>query len=383
MEPEIGWITCTSQLASLLDGLGRQPLCLDTEADSMHHYPEKVCLIQLAVAGSSYLIDPLGDIDLRPLAPVLEDASRPKILHGADYDLRVLHRDFGLRISGLFDTMIAARLLGEPALGLSALLDRYLGVTLDKRFQRADWSRRPLPEAMMRYAALDTHYLETLADKLRRELQQAGREDWAGEEFRRLEQVRWSDAPDGEAYRRVKGSGALSRRGLAVLRELYNLREAEARRRDRPPFKILHNEMLVRLSSERPSNEEALAAMQGLPPAWRRGGKARRVLSAVVRAVELPEDQLPEKQARRRPVKGKRHEARLKKLSSERDAVARRLGIEPATLASRAVLERMVTRLEKGENPTTITDLRRWQAELLEPAVRRLGADSSWSAPRA
>jgi ribonuclease D len=372
MEPEIGWITRTPQLASLLDALGRQPLCLDTEADSMHHYPEKVCLIQLAVGGSSYLIDPLGAIDLSPLAPVLEDVGRSKILHGSDYDLRVLHRDFGLRICGLFDTMIAARLLGEPALGLSALLEKHLDVKLDKRYQRADWSRRPLPEAMMRYAALDTHYLETLAGKLRRDLRRAGREEWAGEEFRRLEQVRWSDAPDGEAFRRVKGSGGLNRRGLAVLRELFTLRDAEARRRDRPPFKILHNEVLIRLASERPTDEEQLAAMRGMPAAWRRGEKARRLVAAVGRALELPEGQLPDKQVRRRPARDRHHEARLKKLCSERDAVARRLGIDPATLASRAVLERMVTRLEKSENPLSIPELRRWQAGLLEPALRGL-----------
>jgi ribonuclease D len=352
--------------------MGSAPLCLDTEADSMHHYPEKVCLVQLATAGETHLIDPLAGLDLAPLAPALADDARLTILHGADYDLRVLDRDFDLRVGGLFDTMIAARLLGEPAVGLAALVDKHLGVRLDKRYQRADWSRRPLPEPMLHYAAEDTRHLEPLAGRLRHQLQQRGRETWAAEEFRRLEQVRWTENPNHEAFRRIKGAGSLKPRGMAVLRELVALREAEALLRDRPPFKIMHNQVLLQLAEAPPREPSDLARVQGMPQAWCRGGKAQRLLKAVHRAMDLPEDQLPEPPARRRRPKGGRLESLLRRLTRERNRLAEKLEIEPSVLAPRAVLEQVAKKIELTEDPRGVEELRDWQAGLLGPAFDRV-----------
>lgn len=374
MERDPQWIAETADLEAVVSGAGRGPLALDTEADSMHHYPEKVCLVQLDVGGASYLIDPLAGLDLSPLGPPLADRGLLKIFHGADYDIRVLHRDFGLEVHGLFDTMVAARLVGERAFGLAALLERHFGVRLDKRHQRADWSRRPLPAAMVRYAALDTRHLEDLAAKLARELERLGRTEWAEEEFRRLEKVRWSDEPDPEVYRRIKGSARLSRRGLAALRELVTCREIEARRRGRPPFKVLSNETLVRLAAGLPTREADLATLAGLPDGWRTGRLARTLLAAIRKAFDLSEAELPEQGPRRRPARDPAHEARLRRLCRERDALAASLRLEPAVLPARAVLEQVALRLDRGETPEAVPDLRAWQAELLRPAFARCGA---------
>ena len=193
----IAWIRETGNLSDTLAAVGAGPLALDTEADSLHHYPEKVCLVQLTFGGADHLVDPLAGVDLAPLGRILADRAVTKILHGSDYDLRVLHRDFGLELVGLFDTMIAARLTGERSFGLAALLETHFGIKLEKKFQRADWSLRPLTAEMESYAALDTRHLEALAGRLGEQLEQLGRTAWAEEEFRALEGVRWS-APDPE-----------------------------------------------------------------------------------------------------------------------------------------------------------------------------------------
>lgn len=371
-DDRIHWITETEQLEAVVQAAARGPLALDTEADSLHRYPEKVCLVQLHAGGQGHLIDPLAGLDLSPLRTPLVNPETLKIFHGADYDLRVLHRDFGLEIRGLFDTMVAARLVGELAFGLAALLDRYFGVSLDKKFQRADWSRRPLPAAMARYAALDTEYLEALAGKLRRELERLGRISWAEEEFRRLETVRWNSEPDPESFRKIKGSARLGRRGLAALRELAARREAEARRRGRPPFMVLSNDTLVRLAAELPATEAELAGLPGLPDGWRRGRSARTLLDAVRSALQIPDEELPERRSRNRPVRSPGHDSRLRRLCRERDALAASLRIEPSVLAAKPVLEQVLLGVERGEEPDAVPDLRTWQAELLRPAFDRI-----------
>ena len=232
------WVDRTPILAEHIARVRSGPLALDSEADSFHHYHEKVCLIQLSFGESDLLLDPLSDLDLAPLGALLADRRLTKILHGADYDIRMLRRDLGLEIRGLFDTMVAARLVGERSFGLSALLEKFFDVKLDKRFQRADWSRRPLPVEMKRYAVRDTRYLEELAGLLQRRLEELGRVEWADEEFGRLESVCWvSERRPEEAFLRVEGIQALNRAELAVARELALLRESTARRRDgRPSF---------------------------------------------------------------------------------------------------------------------------------------------------
>jgi ribonuclease D len=375
MSRKLQWVARTEELRSLLAGLGAGPLAVDTEADSMHHYPEKVCLVQLSFGEADLLVDPLAGVDLKAaLSPVLADAAIRKIMHGADYDLRMLHRDFGLAVSGLYDTMLAARLTGERALGLAALMEKHLGIKLDKKHQRADWSRRPLPDELRSYAAMDTRHLQELALLLQQELDRLGRATWAAEEFERLEKVRWREPDVEEAFRRVKGSSGLDRRGLEILRQLVELRESAARRADRPPFKILGNECLLAIAKEKPGSERELAAIKRLPASWSRGGRLRQLWGAVALALERPESDLPgiKRTRGKRPDKG--FEKRLRRLCGLRDAVADELGLEPSLLAPRAVLGQVLTNVENGKAPEDVPDLRRWQAGLLRSVFEELGA---------
>jgi ribonuclease D len=368
-EAEIEWVRDTASLESMLAVLGPEPVAVDVEGDSLHHYPEKVCLLQLTFAGRHVLVDPLADVDVKRLGPVLADANVRKVFHGADYDLRVLQRDFGLRVRGLFDTMIAARLVGERAFGLSALLEKYFTVRLEKKYQRADWSRRPLPSAMEAYAVMDTRYLAPLAERLEAQLSELGRSAWAEEEFERLEAVRWSESLDPQAFRRVKGSAGLHRRGLALLRELFELREGEARRRDRPPFRVMRDEQLLHLARTAPRDP---ADLVGIPEFWRRGRGARALLQAVCRAADCAEQDLPEIQPRTRRRGSTRRGGAWQRIRGERDQLARRLGLEPSVLAPRAALEEALERVGRGEDPARATELRRWQLSLLRPALSRV-----------
>lgn len=374
MEKNVQWVSRTEDLSTLVGSMEGERLAIDTEADSLHHYPEKVCLVQLSHAGTDYLVDPLDGVDLTVLSTVLGDPSVTKILHGADYDLRVLNRDFGLEVRGLFDTMVAARLVGEGSLGLAALLDQRFGVKLDKKFQRADWSRRPLPEAMARYAVLDTRHLEALADGLDAELRGLGRREWAAEEFRRLEDVRWSEPDTQGAFLKTKGASRLDRRGLAVLRALHRLRETEARRRNRPPFMVLRNETLMALAQTPPTRVATVATFPGMPRPWRQGRGAAELVATVGQALEAGEESWPEPPVRGRQRRSASFEARVKALAKDRDAVAKELGLEPSVVASRAALEGVVDALERGEEPLQAPGLRKWQAELLQGPLARLGA---------
>lgn len=371
MTGRIRWISTTEELETVLDAVGRGPVAIDTEADSFHHYPEKVCLLQLTFDARDVVVDPLAGADLRRLARVLEDPAVRKLVHGGDYDVRILNRDFELRPRGLFDTMIAAKLCGETMLGLSALLGSALGVSLEKAHQRADWSRRPLPPEMLEYAAADTRHLADLAGVLSERLAALGRSAWAEEECSRLEAVRWraTDACDPDAFRKVKGAAGLDRRGLGVLREIWRWRDALARERDRPPFKILRDEALADLARRRPSTREELAGVETVPEGLRRSSRAPSLLEAVRRGVELPEGDLPELRQGSRLRPDPEVERRVTALREVRDRVARDLGLDPPVVASRAVLEGIAANLVRGLPPDDVPELRRWQWQLLAGAL--------------
>jgi len=253
-------------MARLLDAIRPEPLlALDTESNSFHVYTERVCLIQLSSRGQDWVIDPLA-VDVRPLGALLCDG-RETVLHGADYDVRCLRREFGWRLPGLFDTMTAARRLGRPGLGLSALVEARFGVRLSKVHQRSDWGRRPLTAAQLAYAALDTHYLLALADELRAELAEKGLAEQALAEFRRIAAAEPRERVFDEAgWRRLKGARQLDPAGQAVLRALWLGREARASEVDRPPFKVLGEQTMVELARLRPATPEALARIPGVSP---------------------------------------------------------------------------------------------------------------------
>lgn len=373
MGRRIEWCRSVEELAGWKDRIGSGPLALDTEADSLHHYPEKVCLIQLSFEEVDLLVDPLAGADPTLLAPLLLDPDLPKLLHGADYDLRILDRDYGLQFRGLFDTMIAARLVGTRQFGLAALLAEHFDVALDKSLQRADWSRRPLSSEMEAYATMDTRYLAGLAALLEERLSELGRRAWAAEEFEILEGVRWTEKSDDDAFRRIKGSGSLDPRGLAVLRELIGLRERLAREADRPPFKIINNDRLLTIARQRPTHRQQLDSLMSS-----RTGRSRRwsedVLAAVDRALTMPAAELPVRRRRRAGSLTASDQARLDELTQARDAVALDLDLEPSILAPRAVLEGAVVRAGRGEDPGRTPGLRRWQREQLEAPLASLTA---------
>jgi len=260
-------------LATLLDELRAEPtLALDSESNSFHVYKERVCLLQISTREADFIVDPIA-VDPRPLGEVLCDG-REVVLHGADYDVRCLRREYGWRIPRLFDTMAAARRLGRPAVGLAALVEARFGVRLSKSFQRSDWGHRPLAKDQLAYAALDTHYLLVLRDELHVELTKEGKLDEALKEFERIAAVEPREKVfDPEAWRKVKGARDLDPAGKAVLRGLYLAREERARALDRPPFKVIGDEQLLAIAKRLPRTAAELSAVRGVtPPVLRKLG---------------------------------------------------------------------------------------------------------------
>jgi ribonuclease D len=373
MATEPQWIDSEAELADVLGQIGAGPIAIDTEADSLHHYPEKVCLIQLSFMGQDYLIDPLTELPLDPLLGVLADRSVLTVLHGADYDLRMLDRGYDARIHNLFDTMVAARFCNVDRFGLGHLLDGRFGVQVDKKFQRADWSLRPLSAEMIRYASMDTRYLLDLREQLVDELNSLGRMEWAQEEFERLEEVRASPAPDpAEGYKKVKGSTKLDPPELAVLQQLWLVRERAAVESDRPPFRIMHDERLIDLATNPPTTDQHLARVHRLPRSWQRGRRAQQLLDAIKRGVSTPAEQLPSRPARPQRRAPWKNDPRVLRLRDLRDEVARDIELDPGLVAPRSVLEQIVERLEAGQDPSEAKDLRRWQWQLLAPVIEKL-----------
>jgi len=267
-------------LERLIAVLRGQPVtALDTESNSFHVYRERVCLLQISTPGEDWVVDPLA-VDVRPLGEILCDG-REMVLHGADYDVRCLRREYGWRLPRLFDTMAAARRLGHSGLGLSALVEAHFGVKLSKSSQRSDWGQRPLTPQQLAYAALDTHYLLPLHAHLSAELGARGALEPARREFAHIAAAEPRERVfDPEGYRRIRGSRELDTAGARVLRALYLAREDRARTLDRPPFKVLGDHTLLELAQLRPRTTEALLEVHGVTPSvMRRMGEA--ILQAV------------------------------------------------------------------------------------------------------
>lgn len=364
------YLTAPREIGAYLASLRGEPLvALDFEADSLHSYREKICLGQVSTPAGNTVIDALaGNRVLEGLGAVLEDPGIRKVFHGGDYDVRLLKRGYGFAVRNLFDTMIAAQLAGRPRVGLAALLREELGVVLDKKYQRADWSQRPLGPELLAYAALDTAHLLELRERLEAELERLGRRAWAEEEFRLLEAV--EPAPERRPWcLDVKGAGRFSPRQLAVLQALLEVREAEARRRDRPPFKVLSAEVLLAWAQKPPaSRREVLETPRAGAGALQR--LAGEILAAVERALALPDDACPRPSFTPRPPLDAAQEKRLKGLKKARAEASARLGIEPGLLVNSATLERLV-RLPAQEAAASLSDLLKgWQLEAVGAQLR-------------
>jgi ribonuclease D len=360
------WVRTPEQLARLAQSLaGASALALDTESDSLHHHVEKVCLVQLATdRGDACLVDPLALRDLSPLAPVMADRGVAKVLHGADYDVTTLKRDFGFRFAGLFDTMIAARFLGRPQIGLQALAQAELGVALSKESQRDDWSRRPLTPTQEQYALADVAHLLILQARLTGELRQLGRLSWVEEEsdaVAALEPARRGREPD--AYQKVKGMRRLSRRQQAVLREIYGWRESLAETTDVPAFKLLSSEALIEMAERAPRSAAELAQVRGLSPRVRSRGE--ELLSAIGRALDLPESELPRLgPPPPRPVLSEAVRKRIESLRTWRTKAAAGLAVDVSVVLPQRLLERLAQVAPREvEALGQIEGLRRWRVQ--------------------
>lgn len=345
-------------------------IAVDTEADSLHHYFEKVCLIQISVAGSDFIVDPLADLDITPLLKVL--SQKTLILHGADYDLRMLSRNHKFVPSRIFDTATAAQLLGYSQIGLAALVEHHCAVRLSKGKQKADWSRRPLTDDLVHYAVNDTRYLAQVAESLRVELEAKGRLVWHAEMCEASIAAALADRVpiDMDRLWRVKGWQQLrSRRAQAVLRQLWHWRDAEARRVDLPSFKIISNECLLALSSWAGDTEGEPAAMPRLP----RNCVGRRLSglkAALVAGQKLPESEWPKPL---RPTKTRVAPANstlYSRIKHARDAVAASLGLEASLIAPAAAIGAIARVLPHSPEELKATaDLYWWQTALLAPTI--------------
>ncbi|MBI4488568.1 MAG: HRDC domain-containing protein [Deltaproteobacteria bacterium] len=361
-------------MESLIQRIGTaECVALDTEADSLHNYFEKVCLIQLSLGDEHYLVDPLCDLDLSGFLEAL--AGKPLILHGGDYDLRMLRASMGFRPRReVFDTMIAAQLLGIEQIGLAALVERFFGVTIGKEGQKSDWSRRPLSEKQLRYAVNDTRFLEQLAELMGGELGERGRLHWHKESCQAMVESTGRDrSRDPEEAWRIKGAGRLTRRQLAYLRELWHWRDEHARRANVPSFKIFGNQQILDLlqwAESRPG----MPLDQGpkLPRNIRRS-LLRTLEETITRVAAMDEAQWPElRRVERDDAPRADFTEQLNALRGECARIVKELDIAASTLAPRAALEAIAQSRPRTVNEIMATGgLLRWQADLVQGAVEK------------
>jgi ribonuclease D len=340
-------------------------IALDTEGASFHRFVDRIYLLQLSTRERTAIIDPLPIGRAAGFGALLEDPAVEVVFHDADYDLRLLWQDYGWHVRNIFDTRIAAQLLGLRAFGLAALLEHFFGVKLDKKHQRADWSMRPLTQGMLDYAAQDTIHLLELRDRLKHDLERAGRWEWATEEFGLLEGTRWDDDDPANAFLRLKGARDLTRRELAILRELVPWRDAIARQLDRATFRVIGNEQLLAIAHTKPDSRDALVAIKGMP----RGiieSRAHELLDAVRRGLVVPEAELPRFPKTPRWERDPDLDSRISKLKTIRDATAARLNVDPGVLCSRDRLEMIARKNPKEVGELgEIRELKRWQVEVM------------------
>lgn len=393
-ETELWFVDTPDKLRDMVAELSKAPVIgVDTESDSFHHYQEKVCLIQFSDHERDYILDPLAVGDISSMGPIFADRDSVKIFHGADYDVVCMKRDFGFEIHNIFDTMIGAQMAGYERFGLADLIEGFFGHHIDKKYQRHDWAKRPLHDEHIQYARGDTHFLLAIREIMIRRLKQVGRLRHLREECRILEQRKWAPREvDPAQWMKTKGSGHLDPNALRVLRALWNYRDAEAQRADRPHFKILPDSVLVRVAERQPGTFQELDNLfSGKMAMKKRYGKG--MLAAVEEGLEddsaLPDG--PRKKRKRKKAKGPK--ARIRGKEAERVQAALktwRNGLTrggplytPITTASNSVLREIArarpTNLDELE---AIPDVRRWQVrDFGEDILEVLDDAAPWPPP--
>lgn len=361
-------VASESDLQAMMQALRAQPaIAVDTESNSLYVYYERVCLIQISVPGMDYIVDPLTDLDLSPLGEIFADPGVQKVFHAAEQDIAGLKRDFGFQFANLFDTMRAARILGWPRAGLAHLLREHFSVHTDKRYQRYNWGQRPLSPDALQYAAWDTRYLLPLRDRQMRELERTGRVRQAAESFARLAEIPPSGPHYGPAaFWRVRAVYSLSDRERAVLWQLYLWRDERARSLNRPPFRVMSDEVLVRLARARPRTLAELAAQGRFPRYWvRRYGPA--ILEAVARGEDGPVPEMPcltySEDARER----------YQALRQWRRRVAEARGVDPDVILPNAVLRALAARAPQTlDELAEVNGMGPWARETWGPDILRV-----------
>jgi ribonuclease D len=338
----------------------KRVIAVDLEADSMYHFQERVCLIQISTLQENAIIDPLAVPDLSELAPVFANPRIEKVFHGADYDIRSLHRDFGIVIHNLFDTQIAVRFLGFHETGLEAVLGREFGVSMDKKYQKKDWSQRPLPPEMLSYAAGDTTHLIPLARRLRKRLERRGRLPWVREECELLSRVRAAE-DEGPLFLRFKGAGKMRPRELAILEGLLRFRRDVAERKDRPPFKVFGNGAIKKIVETKAAGAGHLEST-GAFSRKQVNMYGRPVAQIVSEALALPESELPTYPRRSAPSISPRTPLRVKALKAWRDEYCEGLDMDPALVLNKTQMTAIAARNpETPEELAEVEELREWQ----------------------
>jgi ribonuclease D len=352
------WVNTKELLQQMIEDLAAQRrVAVDTESNSLHAFREQVCLLQFSSSKADYLVDPLSIKDLNALAPIFADSKIEKIFHAAEYDLICLRRDFGFKFARLFDTMQAARTLGYPAVGLDRLLGDKFGIPIDKRHQKADWAARPLSQEQIHYARLDTHYLFDLRDVLEKELIEADRLQFALEDFSRAcngEEPKQKN--NGESWERFSGRKDLSLRELTILSYLCRWRDQEAEKLNRPPYKVMLDDILIMLAKNPPEQKVDLAAMGLSEKQIKLWGRA--VLEAIHHGAEAP--LVNRKQMERKNDAVLR---RLEKLKVWRKNLGQKMKVE-----SDIILPKVYLSVLSENPPKTIEDL----AELMKETPSRV-----------
>ena len=367
----ITYVETADQARRVENFLAREPtVAVDCEAAGFHRYSDRLCLVQLSTPQRTFVLDPLA-LNVTPhLKPFLEDPRRTTVMHGGDYDLRLLRRDLGIRVAALADTQVAASLLGEPAIGLQALLKRHLGVMVSKKHQRADWAERPLPRDMIEYAAGDTRHLHRLVHVLEDGLRELGRLSWAREEYDRLlEHVAATAGIDAgvDPVTRFKAARKMDDRSVTALRAAIAWRDRIARTLDRAPFRVAPDAALLAAVLARPRSVGALASVKGFRPQLARR-EGRKLIEALRGVEALPERELapyPRPEARGgRP--GPDEEAALDRLKEARNRAADRLGLDRGRIMANQVLGDIVAAMPADRTAlAALREVRRWQVEVL------------------